>query len=258
MGGGPWLIINASPDLRAQIASFPALHPVGLRRRDTPVRDVLLTNADLDHVLGLFLLREHREALRIHCTAAVRETLSEALRMNAILSAYCGVEWRELPEARAPLDLTTVGSTLAYRAIPLSGEAPRYSRQSDPTNRQSVALEFTDERRSIRLLVAPDVATITPELTQALERADAVFFDGTFWSEDELRRIDPAARTASQMGHLPVANGSLEILRNLRAPTRVYLHINNTNPILAPDSPERAEVTGAGIIVGEDHMEFEL
>ncbi len=178
--------------------------------------------------------------------------------MDAILGAYCGVEWRELPEVCAPLDLTSPGTALACQAIPLSGELPRYSRQSDSTNRQSVALEFTDEHRGVRLLVAPDVAAVTPELAQALERADAVFFDGTFWSDDELRRIDPAARTASQMGHLPIARGSLEILRKLRAPTRVYLHINNTNPILAPDSAERAEVVGAGITIGEDHMEFEL
>ncbi len=85
-----------------------------------------------------------------------------------------------------------------------------------------------------------------------------VLFDGTFWAEDELRRIDPAARTASGMGHLPISGGSLEILRGLRARHRVYIHINNTNPVLAPGSPERAEVEAAGIVIGEDNMEFEL
>jgi pyrroloquinoline quinone biosynthesis protein B len=120
-----------------------------------------------------------------------------------------------------------------------------------------VALEFIDQDRGTRAVIAPDVAAINPELSQALRAADLIFFDGTFWSEDELRQIDPDARTASAMGHLPISGGSLELLRECRAQTRVYVHINNTNPILAPNSPERATVDAAGIIVGEDGMEFD-
>ncbi len=252
--GGPWFLVNASPDLRAQLEMFPGLQPSETQVRATLLSDVLLTNADLDHVLGLFLLREHRQKLRVHCTAAVRDTLSGALQMGAVLNEYCGVEWRDLPESPALLGSTN----LTYRAIPLPGGPPRYAKGGYLSDRQSVALEFVDERRGARLVVAPDVAAITPELSQALDAADAVIFDGTFWSEDELRRVDPVARTASEMGHLPVSRGSLDALRKLRAQTRVYIHINNTNPMLAPDSAERAEVAAAGIIVGEDGMEFEL
>ena len=176
--------------------------------------------------------------------------------MDGVLGRYCGVEWYDLPGNEAPLNLA--GSGLALRTIPLPGEPPRYAPEIGAPGGQSVALEFTDEPRGLRIVVAPDVAGITPELAEALERADLVVFDGTFWSEDELRRIDPAARTASEMGHLPVSRGSLPILRSLRAQTRVYIHINNTNPILAPGSAERAEVTAAGVLVGEDGMEFEL
>ena len=249
--GGRWLLINASPDLRAQANAFNALHPDPAQARSTtPISDVLLTNADLDHVLGLFLLREGRQTLRVHCTAAVRQTLGRGLRMDDVLAGYCGVEWRSFP--------MEICSGVNVRAIPLPGAPPRYAPLGDPSEGQSVALEFTDERRGARAVVAPDVAAVTPELLSALETADLVLFDGTFWSEDELRRVDPAARTASQMGHLPISDGSLEILRNLRAPTRVYLHINNTNPILAPDSPEHAAMRAAGVLVGEDGMDFAL
>ena len=253
-----WLLINASPDLRAQIESFPALHPAGALARHSPIRDVLLTNADLDHVLGLFLLRERGERLRVHCTVTVRETLHRALRIDGLLDPYCGIEWRELWEGGAAQRVDEESGSLACRAIPLPGAPPRYAPSTGSSEGQSVALEFVDLRSNARLLVAPDVSAITPALHAALERADVVLFDGTFWSEDELRRIDPAARLASDMGHLPISEGSLAVLGGLRARHRIYTHINNTNPIFAPGSHERAAVENAGIAIGEDGMEFAL
>jgi len=257
-GAEHWILINASPDLRAQIEAFPALHPRAASARNSPIRDVLLTNADLDHVLGLFLLRERAEKLRVHCTAAVRDTLRCALQIDAVLAGYCGIEWLELPGTMTPLIFNGMETGLAFRAIPLPGAAPRYATAAFSPSGHSVALEFADAQGGARLLVAPDVAEITPELRSAMEAAETVLFDGTFWSGDELRRVDPAARTASEMGHLPISGGSLEILRGLRARRRIYIHINNTNPILQPGSPGRAEVEKAGIVIGEDGMEFEL
>ena len=251
--GKHWFLINASPDLRAQIESFPALHPSGMPRH-SPVRDVLLTNADFDHVLGLFLLRESAERLRIHCTAGVADALRDVLRLGELLDPYCGIDWHEFKNGDATEDLSGV----TYRAIALPGAAPRYARSAIPSAGQSVALEFVDLRSGARLLVAPDVAAMTPELLSAMNEADTVLFDGTFWSEDELQRIDPAARSASDMGHLPISGGSLEVLRGLGTTRRIYTHINNTNPIFEPGSPERREVESAGITVGEDGMDFEL
>lgn len=213
----------------------------------------MLTNADLDHVLGLFLLREHGEKLRVHSTGEVWKTLCEALHMKALLDTFCGVTWCELPAPMTPL----AGGEMACRAISLPAHAPRYAGPGAAQAGQSVALEFTDARRGARLLVAPDVAAITPELQASLQGADAVLFDGTFWSEDELRSVNPTARTSSAMGHLPISGGSLEALRGLSA-RRVYMHINNTNPILMPSSAERAEIERAGIAIGEDGMEFEV
>ena len=265
--GERWFLVNASPDLRAQVESFAALHPGKGILRGSPIRDVLLTNADFDHVLGLFLLREPGGGrLRVHCTVSVRDTLRAALRLDALLAGFCGVEWCELPETHTPLRTAGEAETgLTYRAIPLPGGPPRYADGAPAPAHdggQSVALEFVDPARGKRLLVAPDVAAVTPDLQSALADADAVLFDGTFWSEDELRRVDPAARPASDMGHWPISreggSGSLEALRGLRAQPRVYVHVNNTNPILLPGSPERAEVEAAGVIVGEDGMGFAL
>ena len=108
------------------------------------------------------------------------------------------------------------------------------------------------------MLVAPDVAEITPELQRALEQADAVLFDGTFWTEDELQKLNPQARTAREMNHLPIVSGSLDVLSKIPARWKVFTHINNTNPILAPDSPERSLVERAGLVVGQDGLEWTL
>jgi pyrroloquinoline quinone biosynthesis protein B len=121
-----------------------------------------------------------------------------------------------------------------------------------------MAFLFRDEQTGGTLLIAPDVFEITKNLKDALQSADAVLFDGTFWSEDELGVVKPSARKASAMGHLPIKNGSLDILSRSSARHRIYLHINNTNPILFPDSAERQAVESAGIMIGCDGMEFEI
>jgi len=255
-----WLLVNASPDLRSQIESCPDLHPeTNGPLRNSPIREVILTNADFDHVLGLFQLRERNEPLPVHCTPAVRDTLQRSLRIDSLLAGFCGIEWRDLPSVTMkPLNTNGSKNGIAYRAIELPAQPPRYAALPVSNEGQSVALEFLDQQNGKRLLVAPDVAAITPELESALQKADAVLFDGTFWSDDELRRIDPTTRKASEMGHLPIRQGSLEALRNLPARHRIYLHINNTNPIFQPGSPERLEVEQAGIVIGEDGLEFEL
>ncbi len=121
-----------------------------------------------------------------------------------------------------------------------------------------MAFLFKDEQTGGTLLLAPDVFEVTKNLESALQSVDAVLFDGTFWSEDELGGVKASARKSSAMGHLPIKNGSLEILSRSPARHRIYLHINNTNPILYPGSAERLAVEKAGITIGCDGMEFEL
>ena len=258
--GRTWFLINASPDLRAQIEAFPALHPAAQPSRNSPIAGVLLTNADLDHVLGLYLLRE-RSSLRIHGPEAVFRVLANDLRLVEILKSFCCIEWRETPECAAAALRTAEDepSGLSYRAWPLSTKPPPFAVPAAAREgTQSVAYEIVDERTHGRLVVAPDVASITPGLLLALSEADGVLFDGTFWSPDEFREVTGKARTASDMGHLIIQNGSLPVLAKLKARHKVYLHINNTNPVLNPRTVEYAEVVRAGLTVGHDGLELEL
>ncbi len=257
--GARWFLVNASPDLRAQIEAFPALRPAPDAARNTPIAGVLLTNADLDHVLGLFLLREAGH-LRIFSPAPILQVLARDLRLTEILRPFCTIlhdepayeEFAPLPSADGK------PGSLSVRAIPLSAKPPPFSSGEILAGPQSVAYEIVDERTKGRLVVAPDVAAITPELQQAMEAADAVLVDGTFWSNLEFQQVTGKTRTADDMGHLPIEDGSLNVLRKLEARHKVYFHINNTNPILAPGSKERAAVESAGIAVGHDGLEFEL
>jgi len=254
-----WFLINASPDLRAQIEAFSSLQPCPDTPRNTPIEGVLLTNADLDHVLGLFLLRESSH-LQIHAPKSVFEVLKEDLRLIDTLQAFCRVDHHEPPTDKiAPL--ATHGekpSGLLYRAISLSFTPPPFAAAASKEGVQSVAYEIVDEKTKGRLIVAPDVAEITPELSESMQAADAVLFDGTFWSNHEFQKITGKKRTSDDMGHVPIHNGSLNVLRKMKARHKVYFHINNTNPILRADSPERIKVERAGMTVSADGMELEL
>jgi pyrroloquinoline quinone biosynthesis protein B len=257
--GKRWFLLNASPDLRTQIEAFPPLQPSPAPLRNSPIEAILLTNADLDHVLGLFLLREGGP-LQVHAPLEVRVALSSALRLTKVLNSFYGVTWHEPPFDFSPLLLPDgARSGLSYRAIPLPGHPPRFvSHRLLGVDGHSVAYEMKDDRTGAVLLAAPDVAALTRPLQEAITRADAILFDGTFWRGPELQSVRSGARTAGEMGHLPVSEGSLDALREAPARHKIFLHINNTNPMLAASSDERAQVEKAGITVGCDGMEFEL
>ncbi len=248
--GERWILINASPDLGFQINSFPLLHPRQPGGRESRISAVLLTNGDLDHVLGLLLLREG-PSMAVTATAAVWETL-RATGIEGLLAAFSKVGWSEVDGEW----MEAAGLTM--RGIFLPGQPPPYLESSPHTAGHSVAYQIEDRRTGARLLVAPDVSAITPELAAAMDDSEIVLFDGTFWSSDELRSVRPGARLAEEMGHLPINGGSLDAMRNSPARYKAYFHINNTNPILDPASAERRAVEAAGVIVGYDGLEFEL
>lgn len=251
-----WFLVNASPDLAFQILSFPQLHPRPHALRNTPIAGVLLTNADLDHLLGLFSLRE-AGTVDIYASAVVRRVAESSLGVESILNSFGNSRWHEPAEDFAPLSNQLGATTLVYRAILLGGKPPPFAR-GQPAGEHSLAYEFKDPVTGRRLLVAPDVAIVTAGLQEALENADAVLFDGTFWSADELARVRANAPKALEMGHLTIKDESLALLARLSARRKIYIHINNTNPILALGSPERAAVEAAGLTVGWDGLEFEL
>jgi pyrroloquinoline quinone biosynthesis protein B len=256
---GRWFLVNASPDLPAQIRACPGLNPGQAAQRGTPISEVLLTNADLDHVMGLLSLREGGR-LRVHATQAVRATLDASLGLTTIMDSFCGIDWIEPPTVDfAPLPGCKEGrASLLYRAIALPGRPPVFARGKNPGGVHNAAYCIMDTITGGRLLLAPDVAGWNDALAGAMAASDAVLFDGTFWSEDELRRFKPAASTAAEMGHLTIKDHSLARLGGLSARRKICIHVNNTNPVLSPDSPERAAVEAAGIVVGYDGLEFEL
>ncbi len=251
-----WFLLNASPDVRTQIESFPALHPSRGPGgdREVPLQAVLLTDAELDHTLGLLLLREGG-GLVLHATEATRDTLHEGTSLLRTLEAYCPVEWRPVvPGAEVPL-----ADGLSYRAfdVPTTKRA-RFGSAS--REGRVVGYRLTDERSGRALVHLPVLQELTPAVCAELEECACLLVDGTCWSDDELVRLGLAGRTAREMGHLPISGpgGSLEQLAPLPVERRIYVHVNNTNPVLLEDSPERRAVEEHGMEVAVDGLELEV
>jgi pyrroloquinoline quinone biosynthesis protein B len=246
-----WFLINASPDIRAQFEAFPDLHPGA--DRATPLQAVLLTDAELDHTLGLLLLREGR-GIRLHATAATHATLTSGTGVLTTLERYCPVEWTPVVPGR---DVSLGG--ISYRAFDVpTGKHDRFGTGTDEG--RVVGYRLTDERTGRAAVYLPGVQELTPAVLDELDGCDCLLIDGTCWHDDELIRLGLAEKTAHDMGHLALGGpgGSLEQLSRLPIGRRIYIHINNTNPILLEDSPERREVEQAGMEVAGDGLEVEV
>ena len=229
--GHQWVLVNASPDLRSQlIDSKWRPHP---KTRGTAIEAILLTDADLDHTLGLFLLREDELPLSIHTSTAIKEAVEQGLRLTEVLGRYCGVQWFTAPFAFEPL-LCRDGaeSGLEYKAIEIEGPGPRYRSGNHRSCRLFYVVREPATGRSI--LLAPAVGKLEPQLLKELSRADAILFDGTFWSNHDFERSGVSSRSVGELlrSHLPILDGSLKTLAAQPAKHKIYVHINNTNPIL--------------------------
>jgi len=259
--GCSWFLLGASPDLRAQIEGTPELHPrQGLRQ--SPIAGAVLANADVDHVLGLLLLRE-LQPLRIHATASVRRILSEDNSMFAMLQRVPNqIAWTDFePGKQFPLcNAQGADSGLRCQARPLLVHYPAYvtaQRQSQLVPGEASRGFIIEGPSGARLAYMPAVPEMEDSLLQQLDACDVLLFDGTFWSDDELIRVQGSGQTARQMGHIPVAS-TLPHLAGLRRPRKIFLHINNTNPMLDEASPQYRQVRGAGWEVAEDGWQFDL
>jgi pyrroloquinoline quinone biosynthesis protein B len=259
--GSRWCLINASPDLRSQILSFGALAPrAGVR--DTAIDAILLTDAEIDHVGGLLSLREC-EALRIYCSAPVFGWVFESNPMFAALLGPEKIVWMPVTD-RAVQPIRTVDDRdtgLAVQAFFVPGKIPRYVRPAPPNaDGATLAYRVIDARSGSSVFYVPVIREVDDEFLAALPTATCLLFDGSFWSERELEAHGAGARTASSMGHLPIGgvHGSLERLRHLDGMRRIYTHMNNTNPILDPRSPEHRAVVDSGWEVAEDGMDLEV
>ncbi len=249
--GERWSLLGASPDLRDQLARFPGLHPRP-GTRDLPLDVVLLANAELDHVLGLLVLRDAL-SYRILSTAWVRDAL---LAHNAVFRMLSPV-WSVL-SLDSPFALDRDGR-LEARLFPVPAKLPSHLVGLVPAAAgTSAGLRITDLRSSKRLVVLPSLPRLDAGTLAEIEAADCRFVDGTFWRSDELQVLRPGAPDAFAMGHLPIdgPGGSLEALAKLPGRT-LYFHLNGTNPALDPASPEAARVRCAGIEIAADGQEIE-
>ncbi|MGO8671760.1 MAG: pyrroloquinoline quinone biosynthesis protein PqqB [Capsulimonadaceae bacterium] len=256
--GQHWFLLNASPDVGGQIESFSPLGPPPGARRGTGIDGVVLTNADLDHTLGLLQLREGRP-LNVIASAATQEALDRGLRLSAVLSSYCGIRWQTPSADLRPLMLAGgEPSGLLLSAFAIPSKPPRYG---DPASRaDSLGYRIVDTSTGGTVVFLPDMPDLGAVDPAQWEGCGLLLVDGTFWTEDEMSTAGVGTRTAREMGHQPVggAAGSLAVLARLAIPRKIYIHINNTNPMLLEDSPERAAVEAAGVEVGMDGMEIAI
>jgi len=257
--GSRWILLNASPDLRTQLAARPELWP--RTQRGTPISAVVCTDGEIDHTLGLLLLREAGARLPVYASAGVTSLLEREWPVFRVLSAYAGVEPRPLPDGRAVLLADLDGSPLGIvcTAVPVARRPPRYAKAASPAT-FDVGLRLVDERTGGSFAYVPTAGAVDHAVRAVAAEADLLCFDGTFWSDGELQALSPDAPSARDMGHLPIggAGGGLALLPRLGAKRTVLVHVNNTNPILCRSSSERAQVETAGLVVGDDGMEFDL
>ena len=251
--GVHWILLNAAPDLRGQLQATSVLQP-RKEARDSPIAAVVLTGAEVDQTAGLLTLRE-RQPFTLHAT---NETLA-ALAANPMFNVLApDVVTRVSASIGKPFSLPG-GLEAELFAVP--GKLPLYLEGPDPdTAREdgvNAGVEISTPKA--RLLYIPGAAAITQALHERLKRADVTFFDGTLFTDDEMIKTGTGSKTGRRMGHMPIdgADGSLAALAGLRA-RRIYIHINNTNPILIEGSPERRKVEAAGWEVGEDGMRIVL
>lgn len=253
--GERWFLLNASPDLRQQINETPALHPrKGLRH--SPIAGVVLTGGDVDVIAGLLTLRE-RQPLTVHATPRIHGVLDA----NPIFEVLArDVVNRSIQELEKPFALD---ATLRATFFAVPGKVPLYLENgSEPppilVDDTTVGLEITDGAQ--RMLFIPGCAAMTPELRQRLTGAGIVFFDGTLWRDDEMVAAGIGQKTGQRMGHMSLGgpDGTIAEFRTIDTGRKVIIHMNNSNPVLLSDSPERAEAEAAGWTVGSDGMEFTL
>lgn len=255
-----WFVLGASPDLRYQIEGFEALHPQRAGR-NSPISGVVLTCADLDHTLGLLLLREWQR-LSVYSTATVRRVLLETNTVFRLLERMPGqIGWSDVTPG-TPFELTTpegVRSGIMARMVALAGSLPAYAPASGGfAPEEAVAALILESPSGRRLGFVPGLPAVTDALLRELNACETILVDGTFWTDDELIRVEGFGRLAREIGHLPVSGpeGSLASFSRLRNPRKIYIHINNTNPMLDEESEERRLVTESGWEVAFDGMEL--
>jgi len=253
-----WLLFNASPDIRAQLEAFPAIQPKkGIR--DTGIKAVMLIDSQIDHTTGLLMLREGNP-LDIFCSEMVRQDLSTGFPLFTMLEHYCKVNHHPIPLDGSGFTIPGI-EDLRFHTHSLKSKAPPYSpHRHDPHDGDNIGVTIEQVSTGKKVYYAPGLGEIEPHVLEAMQSADCLLVDGTFWQHDEMSRAGISEKRALDMGHLPQSGpgGMMEVLNGVAKPRKILIHINNTNPILDEDSPERKSLANAGIEVSYDGMEIDL
>jgi len=257
--GENWVLINASPDLRAQFESFPPLQPARAVR-DTGVCAIIITDAQIDHTTGLLTLREHTQPWDIYCTEAVHNDLTSGYPIFNILEHFRGVNWHPVATTQQPFEIPQAAG-LRFTAVPLKSEAPPFSpHRHNTVAGDNIGLFIEDLSSGQSLFYAPGLGEIEPSVSSRMAAADCVLVDGTMWTDDEMAHEGISDKRASEMGHLDQSSegGILSALTTLTDTRRILIHINNTNPILDRHSSQRQLLNELGIEVSFDGMDIFL
>jgi len=260
--GEDWVLINASPDLLAQLRAHPELQPAR-SIRDSGIAAVMLCDAQIDHVTGLLMLRERTSPLPLYATHPVLDDLSSAFPLIPLLGHYCGVQQHPIALGEAFSIEALAG--IRFTAIAIDSAAPPYSpHRNAPVPGDNIAVLIESRATGARALYAPGLAHASDAVVTAMCSAQLVLVDGTFWTDSEMIDLGLSSKRATDMGHLAQCSengkdGMVELLDRLPRSTRkVLIHINNTNPILDPRSDAHATLREHGIEIAEDGMELEV
>jgi pyrroloquinoline quinone biosynthesis protein B len=255
--GVDWVLINASPDILVQIRANPALQPAR-SVRDSGIAAVLLMDAQIDHVTGLLMLRERGTPLPLYATAQVLADLAQALPITRVLQHYCGIDAHPLAIDGAARTIAPLANT-TFLPVPLLSKAPPYSpHRDDPHPGDNIGLMLHDTASGARVFYAPGLGQVTADVEAAMRQADVLLVDGTCWSDDEMITLGLSKKTARMMGHLAQSGpgGMIELLDRMPARRKILIHINNSNPILRDDAPQRLALAAHGIEVAFDGMDI--
>ena len=251
--GRDWAILNASPDIRDQMAHAQVLHPTDLRT--SPLQSVLLTNGDIDHVAGLLTLREQQK-FELFATSEIHRVIGD----NPIFSA---LKLDFVNRTNIALDREfELATDLTARLFAVPGKVPLYLEgetvQTDLEGEQTVGVHLSAEGKNVFYI--PGCSTMTPDLRARIEGADMVMFDGTLWQDDEMVTAGLSQKTGKRMGHMSISgsDGSIAAFADIEVKQKIFVHMNNTNPVLRPTSDEKKMANAAGWTVAQDQMELTI
>jgi pyrroloquinoline quinone biosynthesis protein B len=257
--GIDWVLFNTSPDILTQLAAFPTLQPAR-EVRDTAIKAIVYIDSQIDHTTGLLMLREGCPH-EIYCSDMVYEDLTTGFPLFSMLKHWNGgVNRHPIPLNGDSFQIPGIHG-LEFTAFPVTGKAPPYSpHRNDAHIGDNIAVRVTETSTGKNLFYAPGLGEVNVQTSALMSEAHCLLVDGTFWQEDEMAIVGLGDRMAADMGHLPQSgdNGMMAVLRPMKKPRKILIHINNTNPILNEKSEQKKILESEGIEVAFDGMDIEL